>query len=83
MRLHHLLTLLTHPKWEGYYINLDLHQLIRVYPTPLVSVYQMIMTGCKQSGTQMQFCFQFNSINETNDSSKLTLVAGFLQFAKF
>ena len=66
MRSHHLLILLTHPEWEGYYINLDLHQLIPVYPSPLASVYQMIMTG-------------FN-YTETNGSSrsKLTLVAGFL-----
>lgn len=37
MRLHHLLTQLTHPEWEGYYINLDLHPLISVYPIPLLS----------------------------------------------
>lgn len=57
MRLHHLLILLTHPGWEGYYINLDLHQLIPVYPSPFASVYQMIMTGFKQSGTQIHFIF--------------------------
>lgn len=34
MRLHHLLILLTHPEGEGYYINLDLHQLIPVCPQP-------------------------------------------------
>lgn len=57
MRLQHLLILLTHPEWEGYYINLDLHQLIPVYPSPLASVYQIIMTGFKQSGTQIHSVF--------------------------
>lgn len=47
MRLHHLLILLTHPDGKGYYINLDLHQLIPVCPSPFSSVYQMIMTGFK------------------------------------
>lgn len=57
MRLHYLLILLTHPEWEGYYINLDLHQLIPVYPSPLASVPQMIMAGLKQSGTQIHSIF--------------------------
>lgn len=57
MRLHHLLILLTHPEWEGYYINLDLHHLIPVYPCPLASAHHMIMTSFKPSGTQIHSIF--------------------------